>query len=205
MSRDSIVIDLYNIERMRMKNNSIIFGFVPVLAVFLTALVPQAAALSALGEPCKFTGECLDGYCINGVCTFPTGYEFVENVTFRVVGDCNYTADCLEGYCAEGRCILPLRSEYAVLSIGPKSGCAGIIENCIGIWCVFCNVTWVLLVVGAAVAAFLARKRRGRMLPIMMFAVPVVLGVFILPVLGFILSLIEVFILALMFGKPLKL
>lgn len=179
-------------------------GFV-LAAVFLIALIPQAFALSALGEPCKFTGECLDGYCINGVCTFPTGYEFVENVTFKVIGDCNYTADCLEGYCAEGRCILPLRSEYAVLSVGPKSGCAGIIENCIGIWCAFCNVTWILLVVGSVVAAFLARRRRGRMLPAIMFAVPIVLGVFILPVLGFVLSLIEIFILALMFGKPLKL
>jgi hypothetical protein len=192
-----------NHSTMSMKITSLIIVSVVILS--LLSLLSITRALSELGEPCKFTGECLDGYCINGTCTFPSQYEFVENQTFKFVGECNFTADCLEGYCAEGRCVLPLRSEYTVLSIGPKSGCAGIIENCLGFWCLFCDVTWVLLAVGAIVAAFIARKRRGRMLPFIMFFVPIALGIFILPVLGFVLSLIEIFILVLMFGKPLKL
>jgi hypothetical protein len=187
-----------------MELKTIAVGAFIIGVLILVAFAPQVAALSALGQACKFTGECTEGYCINSKCSLPSEYEFVENKTFVYTGSCNYTADCLEGYCSEKKCILPLRSEYSVLSFGPKSGCAGIIENCSGIWCTLCNVTWVLLVIGAAVAAFLSLKRGGRLLPIIMFIVPVALGVFLLPVLGFILSLIEILILALLFGKPVK-
>ena len=73
------------------------------------------------------------------------------------------------------------------------------IENCTGIWCMFCNVTWILLAIGAAAAAFITRKS-GRMLPLLLFALPIVTGIVLFPFIGFILAVIEIFMIS--FLKP---
>jgi hypothetical protein len=152
-------------------------------------------ALSEVGEKCSLSGDCIEGYCENGVCTLPN-MELIENKTYIVVGICNITDNCTRGFCYEGECVYPLKEEYVIFTPGIKSGCAGIIENCVGFWCMFCNVTWILLVVGALSAAVISRKK-GRILPFLMFLIPVTSGLVIFPIFGFILSLIEIFIISL--------
>jgi hypothetical protein len=164
-------------------------------AIVLFLVMYALFALSNLGEQCSLSGDCIEGYCENGKCTIPN-MELIENKTYVVTGSCNITDNCLRGFCYEGECIYPLREEYVVFTPGIKSGCAGIIENCVGFWCMFCNISWILLFVGAVVAAFISR-RKGRILPFLMFLIPVTSGLIVFPIFGFVLSLIEIFILSL--------
>lgn len=174
------------------------------MAVLLLLAVQSVSALSELLEKCKYSGDCRSGYCSEGVCKLPGTLDCAANGTCRyistitnytVTGNCSITAQCLEGYCSEGDCLLPKHgAEYAAFTFGVKSGCAGIIEDCLGIWCLFCNVTWIFLAVGALIAAAIGRKR-GRFLPIILILVPVAFGLVVLPLLGFLMSLVEIFIL----------
>lgn len=168
-----------------MNKKTLCFGLLLTLI-----LANPAFALSNLGEACRYTGECNEGYCLDSICRYPIVIE-----KFTAGGSCSYTAECKGGFCKEGTCILPEREEYQILTFGVKSGCAGVIENCTGIFCAFCDVGWGLLVVGSVVAAFVGRKR-GRLVPFVLFALPVLIGLALFPILGFILALIEVFILA---------
>jgi hypothetical protein len=158
--------------------------------LLLSSFASLSFALANLGDTCKFSGECREGYCLEGVCRFPQVLEKVD-----IDGNCTYTAECKGGFCKEGMCVTPTREEFQIVSFGVKSGCAGIIENCTGIFCAFCDVSWILLLVGAVIAAFVGRKR-GRLVPFVLFALPFLVGLIIFPILGFILALIEIFILA---------
>lgn len=152
-------------------------------------------ALSSLGESCVLSGDCIEGYCERNICILPN-MELIENVTYIVTGECNYTADCLTGFCYSKQCIYPKREEYVIFKPGIKSGCAGIIENCIGLWCMFCNITWIILIAGCIVAGLISRGK-GRILPFLMFIIPIFGGIIVFPIFGFILALIEIFILSL--------
>lgn len=160
-------------------------------ALLLSLLVVSLvfAEYAELNQTCKFSGECREGYCDNGKCKLPSVIE-----RYQVVGKCKVTADCVRGFCWNEECILPLREEYTILTFGVKSGCAGMIENCTGIWCAFCNLTWVFLIVGAFVAAFMGRKR-GRVLPVLLAVIPLGVGLLVLPLFGFVLTLVEMFVL----------
>ena len=160
-----------------------------LLAFFVGTVI---FAFSKLGERCSYSRECVEGYCYNSTCRFPQVLE-----KFDVTGNCSFTADCAEGFCKAGECITPQTDEHSIFTpaMGVKSGCAGFIENCSGIWCMFCNVTWVLLAIGSAAAAFVSRKR-GRITPILMFALPMLAGLLFFPVIGFILAVLEIFIIA---------
>lgn len=157
--------------------------------IILFALLSFVFPLSELGGPCKYTGECREGFCMNDTCRFPQVLE-----RYTVSGNCTYTAQCKDGFCKDGECIVPLREETQLLNFGVKSGCAGIIENCTGYFCLLCDFTWIILLVTASIASFVGRKR-GRILPILLFGLPLFLGLIIFPVLGFILALIEIIIL----------
>jgi hypothetical protein len=167
----------------------------PLAALSLLAIlsVSYAVSLSELGGPCRFTGECREGFCMNATCRYPTLLE-----KYNVTGNCSYSAECKDGFCKEGECVVPSREETATLfTLGAKSGCAGIIENCTGYFCLLCDFSWILLLVTCSVASFVGR-RRGRMLPVLLFGLPLMMGFLVFPILGFILALIEVFILALL-------
>jgi hypothetical protein len=146
-------------------------------------------ALSELGGPCKYTGECREGFCLNQTCRFPQVLE-----KYTVSGNCSYTAQCKDGFCKDGECIIPLREETQLLNFGVKSGCAGIIENCTGYFCLLCDFSWIIMLVTASIASFVGRKK-GRILPVLLFALPLLLSFTVFPILGFILALIEIFIL----------
>ena len=170
---------------MEIKNKK----FVVWIIAFVFVLSSFMLAADNTTKQCSLTAECDNGYCENGYCTFPTVLE-----NYNVTGTCITTADCQEGFCRNGQCILLQRQEFTIINLGAKSGCAGIIENCSGIWCYFCNITWILLLVGAGVAAWAARKR-GRLMPVLMAIIPIIFGYFVLPVLGFLLALVEIVIL----------
>ena len=183
---------------MKYKNEmeymKIIAGFFAVaftfifLGLFLASPV-FAADNTSTSKPCRLTAECDQGYCENGICTFPT---VIEN--YKVTGACAFTTDCQQGFCRNGQCLLLQRQEFTIINLGVKSGCAGIIENCTGIWCYFCNVTWIFLIVGAGIATWAGRKR-GRITPVLMAVIPLGFGYFVLPLLGFLLALVEIIIL----------
>ncbi len=164
-------------------------SFTLVLLLSILSL-SQTVFGAELGQECQYTGECREGFCLNQTCRFP---QVIDK--FDVTGTCQSTYDCLKGFCKEGQCIVPSREEFEVLSIGTKSGCAGLIENCTGLFCAFCNVTWIFLFITSVIAGFISR-RRGRMLPFIMFTFPIIMGVLFLPFLGFILGLIEIFIIS---------
>jgi hypothetical protein len=176
-----------------MEGKEKIFFWLLLFAIAFTTfsfLTPVSfAALSNLGEQCKYSGECREGSCLNSVCSFPSNME-----KFAVGDDCYYTAECKKGFCKEGKCTYLLRDEYSFFSIGIKSGCAGLIENCVGAFCDICNLCWALLIAGAAFVAFLGRKR-GVVLMLVLFCLPVLVGIIIFPVLGVILALIELAVL----------
>jgi len=159
-----------------------------IIWIFAFTLILVSAMLAAdnTTKQCRLTAECSSGYCENGYCTFPTVLE-----NYKVTGTCITTSDCQEGFCRNGQCILLQRQEFTIINLGAKSGCAGIIEDCSGIWCYFCNITWVFLLVGAGVAAWAARKR-GRLMPVLMAVIPMGFGFFILPLLGFLLAVVEI-------------
>jgi len=171
-----------------MNKKQAMYGLSIILLLILTA-APVVLAADNTTKPCRLTAECDQGYCENGICTFPTVLE-----NYRMAGSCAFTSDCLEGFCRNGQCIILERQEFSIINLGVKSGCAGIIENCTGFWCYFCNVTWILLIVGALVAAWAGRKR-GRLTPVLMAIIPLAFGYFILPLLGFLLSMVEIIIL----------
>ena len=155
----------------------------------------SAVTISDLGGPCRFTGECREGFCLNATCRYPTILE-----KYAINGTCTYSAECQNGFCKDGECVVPNREEEIVLTFGAKSGCAGIIDNCTGYACLLCDFSWVLLLVTSSVASFIGRKK-GRMLPLLLFGLPLLMGFLIFPILGFILAIIEVFVLALL-KKP---
>ncbi|MEM4133778.1 MAG: hypothetical protein QXO35_01825 [Candidatus Micrarchaeia archaeon] len=159
------------------------------LVLFTILLVSFVFSLSDLGGPCKYTGECRQGFCLNNTCRFPQVLE-----KYTIGENCSYTAQCKDGFCKDGECIIPLREETQLLSFGIKSGCAGIIENCTGYFCLLCDFSWILLIVSASIASFVGRKR-GRLLPVLLFGLPMLLGLIVFPVLGFMLALIEILIL----------
>jgi hypothetical protein len=166
-----------------------------LLFVLTIASMVSAATLSDLGGPCRFTGECKEGFCLNSTCRYPSILE-----KYALNGTCTYSAECQNGFCKDGECVVPNREEGLTLTFGAKSGCAGIIDNCTGYACLLCDFSWILLLVTASIASFVGRKK-GRMLPIMLFGLPLLMGFLIFPILGFILAIIEVFVLALL-KKP---
>jgi hypothetical protein len=159
------------------------------ILLFLSIFTSLLLALSELGGPCKYTGECREGFCLNQTCRFPQVLE-----KYTVSGNCSYTAQCKDGFCKDGECIIPLREETQLLNFGVKSGCAGIIENCTGYFCLLCDFSWIIMFVTASIASFIGRKK-GRILPVLLFALPLLLSFTVFPILGFILALIEIFIL----------
>jgi hypothetical protein len=159
------------------------------ILLFLSIFTSLLLALSELGGPCKYTGECREGFCLNQTCRFPQVLE-----KYTVSGNCSYTAQCKDGFCKDGECIIPLREETQLLNFGVKSGCAGIIENCTGYFCLLCDFSWIIMFVTASIASFIGRKK-SRILPVLLFALPLLLSFTVFPILGFILALIEIFIL----------
>lgn len=162
-----------------------------VLALALLFLFPISSSISKLGERCQFSRDCQEGYCIDGTCKIPSVLE-----KYYTAGKCNSTMDCVNGFCYQSECIIPARDpEIIPIGAGVSNSCAGIIENCTGFVCMFCNVTWVILLLIAFLAAFISRKK-GRLTPIILFAIPVLAGIIFFPFIGAIIAILELIMLA---------
>jgi hypothetical protein len=162
----------------------------PIL--FFILIVPIVFSLSQLGGNCQFSRDCAQGYCENNICKIPSVLE-----KYYTSGECNATIDCTNGFCYSGECIVIPSESYNVVPLGTglQSSCAGFIENCTGITCLFCNVTWIILLIAAGASAFIARKK-GRLVPIILFAIPILLGIAIFPFAGAIFAIFELVMLA---------
>ncbi|MEM3369774.1 MAG: hypothetical protein QXE90_02885 [Candidatus Micrarchaeia archaeon] len=169
-------------------------GFNKILFLLLV-ITPFIFSISQLGEKCQFSRDCAEGYCIDETCKIPGVLE-----KYYTAGECNSTIDCTNGFCYQNQCIIPAKdSSVTPLASGLSNSCAGIIENCTGIICIFCNATWIILLLAAAMAAFIARSK-GRITPIILIAVPVLSGIIFFPFIGAIIALLELALLA--FVKP---
>lgn len=161
----------------------------------LLVITPFIFSLSQLGEKCQFSRDCAEGYCINETCRTPAVLE-----KYYTAGECNSTMDCTNGFCYQNQCTIPAKdSSITPLASGISNSCAGMIENCTGIVCVFCNATWIILLLAAGMAAFIARSK-GRLTPIILIAIPVLSGIIFFPFIGAIIALLELSLLA--FVKP---
>lgn len=175
-----------------MKTNTLAQWLPMLLALMLISAVTPVQAISEVGGNCYNSGDCRIGYCAEETktCVLPT-----KIVNFTIGGECKITANCVEGYCKDNECIIPTTAEYhQSVEFGVKSGCAGMIENCAGFWCDFCNLIWLLVIAGAAIAGLLA-KRQSILLAVAMIILPIIFALILLPVLGFLVSLLEIFIL----------
>ncbi len=157
--------------------------FIFISYIFLIILAVNFA--SKLGEPCSLSFECDEGYCDAGICKLPQLTEYSE------VGDCNTTANCLEGFCYDKKCILPIRKEFEIISTElTKDSCTALITNCTGAWCLLCNGNWILLIVVSVLSAFIASKYERRILPILLFIIPFLVGVIFAPFIGLIMGVL---------------
>ncbi|MCX8202257.1 MAG: hypothetical protein N3G74_00375 [Candidatus Micrarchaeota archaeon] len=165
------------------------------IVFYIVLISPILFSLSELGGSCQFTRDCKEGYCIEGTCKIP---QVLQN--YYSAGQCNSSIDCLNGFCYQSECIIPKRDvPIAPLGSGISNSCAGFIENCTGIFCMFCNATWLILLIAAGFAAFITRKR-GRITPVLLFGIPVLAGIIFFPFIGSIIAIIELVFLA--FVKP---
>jgi len=176
---------------MKIKQISLLF-----LLLLLFSFSVNLFSLSNLGDFCQFSRDCAEGFCINNTCKIP---EILEQ--YNVTGSCNSTIDCNVGFCLNNECIVPIQNSYQTLSFGQglQSSCAGLIENCTGFWCLFCNVTWILTLITAGASAYITRKS-GRFTPIILFVIPFFAAIIFFPFFGTIVGLLQLFLIA--FLKP---
>ncbi|MFH1285173.1 MAG: hypothetical protein ABIH99_01180 [Candidatus Micrarchaeota archaeon] len=164
--------------------------------VLLFSFASISFALSEVGGACNLTGDCTSGYCTAKTCVAPD----VGSVPLGV--SCEATANCSIGYCQDGKCILPVGGTN-ILKPGIKSGCAGIVEGCVGGATCFalCNGIWVLLIALALVCGFVARNESMRLLPVISVLVPLIIGLLFAAFLGILASLIIIWLLLYRSGK----
>jgi hypothetical protein len=183
-------------EKIGKKLKQIQLSSLATILFFITLLLPFLFSYSNLGERCNYSRDCAEGFCFNDTCRIP---EILEQ--YQVTGSCNDTIDCNSGFCFHNECINPLEKTYQTLKFGEglQSSCAGFIENCIGLWCVFCDVTWIILLISAGAATFITRKS-GRLFPTILFIIPILVGILFFPFFGTIVGLLELLLIA--FIKP---
>jgi len=157
-----------------------------VLFLMLFAL-PLSSALSAAGGPCNYTGQCSEGYCLDGVCNLPS------IISSRPVGGCVKTADCSEGYCSLGTCIVPT-AKSEILQLGIKGGCSGLSEgtSMFGSF-VPCEAMWILAPIFALAAAYVSmRAGNGRFVTATVLLLPIFVALIFFAFLGILLALVEI-------------
>jgi len=162
------------------------FGRAALAFLILISAIPIALALSQPGDECNYTGQCEQGYCLDGKCQLP------DLISSRPLGACIETADCLEGYCADGECILPT-AKAEILEIGIKGGCSGFTEEtgALGSFAI-CEAVWILVPVFAVAAAYVsARGGNGRFITLAVLLLPIFIALIFFAFLGIMFALAE--------------
>ncbi len=163
-----------------------------IVLVFFAFAAPVFAESPVLvGRNCNFTFQCDQGYCDNSskVCIVPSIEEF------RAVGNCTTSRNCSQGFCVQGQCVLPSANTTRFVVVGPKAGCAGLIEFCTPIipFCYqLCEGIWVLLVLTAIVAGVAARNEKNKLVPMLLFVMPIVVGFVSFAFLGVLIAITEI-------------
>jgi hypothetical protein len=153
------------------------------IAVLLGMLVIAGYAQEA--QECLSTLDCVEGYCFDGKCVAPVPSDYVS------VKGCNRTAQCYEGYCLEGKCVIPT-SSTKMFSFGVKNGCAGLFTgNLGGFDIVVCNAVWIILIALSLGAAYISRESRNKLVPFVVFLIPVGVGGMTYPFLGAVFAIGE--------------
>ncbi|MEM3399715.1 MAG: hypothetical protein QXP42_02700 [Candidatus Micrarchaeia archaeon] len=157
-----------------------------------------------VGGECNATCQCVEGYCVGGKCSLQPVVECKD-----INNSCTATSECcIPLVCIEYRCTsAPTKTGGEVISpinIGVKSGCMGIAECTGGIGCfILCNFFYVLLVALSIVAGYIyyiRDKSRNRFIPILLVAIPIVIGALTYTLIGDIFALL-IIIYALVSGE----
>lgn len=155
------------------------------IIVLLGMLVTVVYAQEEEAQECISTLDCIEGYCSEGKCVAPIPSDYVD------IKGCSRTAQCHEGYCMDGRCIVPT-SSTRMFSFGAKSGCAGLFTgNLWGFDVIVCNAVWLILVLLSVGAAYISRESRNKIIPFVVFLLPVGVGGMTYPFLGTMFAILE--------------
>ena len=159
---------------------------------------------------------CCEGVCIDGVCQLPETNETKVNktklnetilpenqTTFECSpGPCNRTGECCVGYCDAGMCVLP-PGKVSVFGLWPKPGCAPYeMTGILGF--IICDLMWLYILAVASVGAYYSRKEENKMIPILMFILPILIGLLTYPFVGLLTGLVGLFFVMYRRQKPRK-
>lgn len=170
------------------------------LLVLLASAIVSAESKVIVGSSCNFTYQCGQGYCDNSskTCIVPS----MEDYT--IVGNCSTSRNCSQGFCVADKCLIPKANVTRFVVVGPKEGCAGLIEFCTPVipFCYqLCESMWILLAATALVAGVAARKERNKLVPLALIIIPLVVGVMSFAFIGVLVAIAEIMLTAYRTGK----
>ncbi|MBI5158936.1 hypothetical protein HY992_02340 [Candidatus Micrarchaeota archaeon] len=170
------------------------------LLVLLAAAASFAESKVIVGSSCNFTYQCGQGYCDNSskTCIVPSMEDY------SVVGNCSTSRNCSQGFCVADKCLIPKANVTRFVVVGPKQGCAGLIEFCTPVipFCYqLCESMWILLAATALVAGVAARKEKNKLVPLALMIIPLVVGVMSFAFIGVLVAIAEIMLTAYRTGK----
>ncbi|MCC7569806.1 right-handed parallel beta-helix repeat-containing protein [Candidatus Micrarchaeota archaeon] len=114
---------------------------------------------------------------------------------------CNKTAECCFGYCENNRCNFPSRPDY-LFDWFAKPGCEGLpIEPTDFFGHLICDLMWVWVGLISVLAAWYSRKHAFKPMPAVAFFIPMTLALLVLPYLGLVASIFEIFLFSRHYSK----
>ncbi|MEM4389458.1 MAG: right-handed parallel beta-helix repeat-containing protein [Candidatus Micrarchaeia archaeon] len=152
----------------------------PQPPINITLPMPEPCAK---GTWCASDADCCGGKCVNNVCVC------------RMSG-CRSTEECCEGYCAGGVCLTaPPPAMVPVLQgvLQLPHGCYGLIDKCTFMGCIeLCWGIWLLLILTALAAGYMALGEENRLVPVAMAIFPLLVGALTYPIVGVLVAVIEI-------------
>lgn len=145
-----------------------------------------------LGGSCNYTFQCQTGFCDTEsmTCQIPQVSET------QPLGECNSTRDCIQGFCYNSQCIIPFKNstEFAI-SLGPKTGCAGLITICppgFSSCYQICDALWYILIAVSFISGLVGFRIKNRLVPVLTLVLPLLVGYFSFVFLGLIVAILEI-------------
>jgi hypothetical protein len=161
----------------------------------------SAEACRLVGADCRNSSECCDGACYNGACVLCKEVLAQGNVSGGMNGSgalrctacrtasCRSSSQCCEGYCSNNRCISSMLGTVTLFGIPVDSGCGAVPELAsLGI----CDFMFPLLIVLSLVAAAASAREKNKLVPVLVFLVPLFFSFLTLAIVGALVALLEI-------------
>jgi len=155
------------------------------------------------GSECRNNSECCDGTCLQGACVVCKEVLAHNNVSGGMNGSgalrctackmttCYSSSQCCDGFCSNNRCVSSTTGTVVLFGALPmKSGCDSVPElAAFGI----CDFMFPLAIVLALIAAAAsARTEKNRLVPVLVFLVPLFFSFLTLTLVGALVALLEI-------------